>query len=378
MEPSQDVINTDPHYLHLSYIHLWTISHCLCVQTFDDLKMKKTIAILGATGTQGASVVDAFRTSPDWHIRALTRDPTSAKAEAIPRSERMTVVKADLNDWFSLLAAFEGCDAVFAVTDYWAPFSNARLRKQHAVGPDPGKAFREWAYEEEINHGKNIAKAATVCAVNGKLKHFIWSGLPSPKKYSNGKYSGIYHFDSKAEITEHIRKYYPALAKVMSVLFVGFYASNMLVSQMMKPLKQEDGTFLVPRLCDGDAKHPFIITREHTGPLAKALIEAAPGKTLLGYTAMLSWREMTEMWARATGQTAVFREVGLEEFKKQFPVEGEELLSATYSAEFGYAGRDPAVIEPPALGFRNDLGAIEVWMGKQDWSSVLGAASHST
>jgi NAD(P)-dependent dehydrogenase (short-subunit alcohol dehydrogenase family) len=367
-----------PNRVILGSSYLSITSHCLCLQVFNKIRMKKTIAILGATGTQGASVVDAFHASPDWHIRALTRNPTSAKAQAIPKSERITILKADTSDWFSLLAAFEGCDAIFAVTDYWAPFSNARLRKQHAVGPDPGKALREWAYEDEINHGKNIAKAATVCAVNGKLKHFIWSGLPSPKQYSNGKYSGIYHFDSKAEITEHIKKYYPALAKVMSVLFVGFYASNMLVSQLMKPLKREDGTFLVQRLCDGDAKHPFIITREHTGPLAKALIEAAPGKTLLGYTAMVSWREMTEMWARATGQTAVFREIGLEEFKKQFPVEGEELLSATYSAEFGYAGRDPTVIDPPAMGFKNGPEVIEAWMGKQDWSSVLDTASQNT
>ena len=68
--------------------------------------MKKTIAILGATGTQGASVVDAFRDLPDWHIRAVTRDPTSAKAQAIPKSDRITVVKADASDWFSLLSAF--------------------------------------------------------------------------------------------------------------------------------------------------------------------------------------------------------------------------------------------------------------------------------
>lgn len=333
--------------------------------------MKKTIAILGATGTQGASVVDAFLASSDWHIRALTRNPASAKAQAIPKSEYVTVEQADTTNWLSLLAVFEGCDAIFAVTDYWAPFFNSELRKQHAVGPDPGKAIREWAYEDEINHGKNIAKAASVCALNGKLKHFIWSGLPSPKKYSNGKYQGIYHFDSKAEITDHINKYYPTLSTVMSVLYVGFYASNMLVSQLMKPIKQEDSTFLVQRLCDGDAKHPFIITRNDTGPLVKALTETEPGKTLLGYTAMVSWREMTEMWARATSQTATFREVSLEDFKKQFPVEGEELLSATYSAEFGYAGRDPAVIEPPKLGFNNDPGAIEAWMAKQDWSSVL-------
>jgi hypothetical protein len=337
--------------------------------------VKKTIAILGATGTQGASVVDTFRVLPDWHIRALTRDPTSAKAQALPKSDSITVVKADTSDWFSLLMAFDGCDAIFAVTDYWAPFFDPSLRKKHAVGPDPGKALREWAYEDEINHGKNIAKAATVCAVNGKLKHFIWSGLPSPKRYSSGKYAGIYHFDSKAEITEYIKQYYPALARIMNVLYVGFYVSNMLVSQLMKPVKQEDGSFLVQRLCDGDVKHPFIITREHTGRLAKGLIETTPGKTLLGYTAMVSWREMTEMWSRATGQPATFREVSLEDFKKQYPVEGEELLSATYSAEFGYAGGDPSVIKPMELGFKDDPEAIEAWMGKQDWSAILGPTS---
>lgn len=336
--------------------------------------MKKIVAVLGATGTQGASVVDAFLSSSDWHIRALTRNPSSAKARAIPKSERITIIQADTSDWFSLLAAFEGCDAIFAVTDYWAPFANAQLRQKHATGPKPGEALREWAYHDEIDHGKSIVRAATIGAVNGKLKHFIWSGLPSAKKCSNGKYQGIYHFDSKAEITEYIKQYYPALAKVMSVLYVGFYASNMIVSPMMKPIKQEDGSFLVQRLCDGDAKHPFIITRDHTGPLAKALVETDPGKMLLGYNAMVSWKEMTEIWARATGQDALYREVSLEDFKKQFPVEGEELLSATYSAEFGYAGHDPTVITPQALGFKDDPKIIETWMKKQDWSAVLNTA----
>lgn len=337
--------------------------------------MVKSVAILGATGTQGASVVDAFLSSSDWHIRALTRNCNSAKAQAIPKSDRLTIIQADTDDRASLLTAFENCDAIFAVTDYWAPFLSPELRKQHAIGPHPGEALRKWAYNNEIRHGKNIVHAAAICAENGTLKHFIWSGLPSVTKYSKGKYHGVYHFDSKAEVTEYIRNEQPRLARAMSVLYVGFYASNMLVSQLMKPMKQGDGTFLVQRLCDGNAKHPFILTRQDTGPLAKGLVETEPGKTLLGYTAMVSWRQMTEMWARATGQTATFREVSLEDFKKQFPVEGEELLSATYSAEFGYAGRDPDVIEPPALGFKDDPDAIEAWMRKQDWSLILDAKS---
>ena len=333
--------------------------------------MVKTIAILGATGTQGASVVDAFLASHNWHIRALTRNPNSTRAQNIPKSDRITILQADTTDESSLFAAFEDCDAIFAVTDYWAPFSNPTLRKQHAVGPNPGEAIRKWAYDDEIRHGKNIANAAAVYAGKGTLKHFIWSGLPSPTKYSKGKYHDIYQFDSKAKITEYIKHEQPHLAKVMSVLLVGFYASNILLSKLMHPIKREDHTFLVQRLCNGDAKHLFIITRIDTGPLVKVLTETEPGKTLLGYTAMVSWRQMTEMWAKATGQTATFREVDLEDFKKQFPVEGEELLSATYSAEFGYAGSDPEVIEPPALGFKDDPKAIETWMGEQDWSAVL-------
>jgi hypothetical protein len=48
--------------------------------------------------------------------------------------------------------------------------------------------------------------------------------------------------------------------------------------------------------------------------------------------------------------TVEFRELSLGELRKQFSVKGEELLSAKCSAVFGYAGGDPAVIEPNDLG----------------------------
>jgi len=100
---------------------------------------------------------------------------------------------------------------------------------------------------------------------------------------------------------------------------------------------------VVQRICRDDAKHPFIITNQDIGPFTKALLDAKPGKT-----AMLSWVEMAQLSRKAIDQIAKFRELGLEELREQFPVKGEELLSAKYSAEFGHAGG-----EPNDLGFQN-------------------------
>jgi uncharacterized protein YbjT (DUF2867 family) len=44
---------------------------------------KKLIVILGATGNQGGSVAEVFLQEPEWRVRAVTRNPASAKAQAL-------------------------------------------------------------------------------------------------------------------------------------------------------------------------------------------------------------------------------------------------------------------------------------------------------
>ncbi len=118
-------------------------------------------------------------------------------------------------------------------------------------------------------------------------------------------------------------------------------------------------------------KLPFIVTRKDTGPLVNSLLDSPPGKTLLAYTAMLSFNEIAEMWSCATGLPAKHRLVTMEEVKKQFPNEGEETNSVMYAAEYGYAGGEPGVIEPDVLGFQARPGDIEAWMREQDWSLTI-------
>lgn len=158
--------------------------------------MPQTIVVLGATGTQGASVVDAFLPlGPKWQVRAVTQNPELAAAKS---SRGVKVVTADIGNVSTLYKAFAGATTIFVVTDYWSPFFSS---------PCPeipkGQPLREYGYDNELKHGQNIADAAA--AIN-TLTYFIWSTLLSPKKASNGKYSGIYHFGSKGAITDYIRE----------------------------------------------------------------------------------------------------------------------------------------------------------------------------
>lgn len=80
--------------------------------------MPQTIVVLGATGTQGASVVDSFlQLAPKWQIRAVTRNPDSAAGRALS-AKGVELVKADTDEVLTLKSALAGADAIFAVTDY--------------------------------------------------------------------------------------------------------------------------------------------------------------------------------------------------------------------------------------------------------------------
>jgi uncharacterized protein YbjT (DUF2867 family) len=101
----------------------------------------------------------------------------------------------------------DGCWGVFAVTSFWEHFA------------------------KELNHGRNLADAAAAAGVG----FYIYSGLPSCRKISDGKYD-VPHFDIKAEVEEHIR------ARRLNAAFthVAFYYENFIGFGMLP--KQADGS----------------------------------------------------------------------------------------------------------------------------------------
>ena len=87
----------------------------------------------------------------------------------------------------------------------------------------PGQSINEYCYNLELQQGKNVADAATTVE---NLDRFILSAVGDVKKLSKGKYTEVYHFDSKAQIVEYVRSKHPSLAVKMSVVQIGVYMSN--------------------------------------------------------------------------------------------------------------------------------------------------------
>ncbi len=181
---------------------------------------KKIIAVVGSTGAQGGSLVEAILSDPNsgFAARAITRDPTKDKARAIA-AKGGEVVQADLDNVESLKKAFAGAYGVYAVTNFWEHFSG----------------------EKEKAQAKNIADAAKAAGVS----HVIWSTLEDTRNLMNAddkrmpmlqdKYR-VPHFDAKAEANA----YFEGLPTTF--LVTSFYWDN-LYSFGLAPKKGADGKY---------------------------------------------------------------------------------------------------------------------------------------
>lgn len=67
--------------------------------------MSKTIAVHGATGTQGGSVVKSLLTS-DWKVIAITRNAVSDAADTL-KAAGAEVMTANFDDEASLVQAYK-------------------------------------------------------------------------------------------------------------------------------------------------------------------------------------------------------------------------------------------------------------------------------
>ncbi len=189
----------------------------------------KLIVVIGATGTQGGSVVETFLNEPGWTIRGLTRNTSSRASQALT-ARGVEMVSANLDDVPSLIAAFEGAHAIFSVTDFWAGFRNPENRSKLA----PGQTMMEWAHDYELQQGKNVLDAA---AQTPTLERLVFSALPYVTKWSKGKYKHVYHFDSEGRAVEYGRSTYPELMTKTSVIQIGIYLTNMLYMPHYQPHK---------------------------------------------------------------------------------------------------------------------------------------------
>ncbi|KIW74229.1 hypothetical protein Z517_12169 [Fonsecaea pedrosoi CBS 271.37] len=337
--------------------------------------MSKLIVVVGATGTQGGSVVDTFLQESGWQVRALTRNANSAAAEKLRAKGVHEVVSASLDDPASLVQAFRGATAIFSVTDFWgAYYDPATTPKATATGLPKNV----WVGQKEEQQGKNVFDAA---AQTQGLQRLIFSGLSNATKWSRGKYTHVYHFDSKARAAEYGQATYPDLWQKTSIIQVGFYLSNVLTYPFMRPQKDADGVYTFSYTGPTDGKLPLIAADEDTGPFTKALISLPEaGKNLIAYREWMSMDEFVALLSRTLGVKMRTKILTMDEVAAGTGIWGslpEDLLlelsdNTNYFVEFGYEGRDdPSVVHPHALGVEVKLPSVEDWIKKQDWSAIL-------
>lgn len=166
--------------------------------------------------SQGGSVAELYAKEAGWKVRGISRDPSKAESWT---AKGVEVVKADLNDTESLVAAFKGANAIFSNTDFWNQFYNPATQEKLK----PGQSINEYCYDVELQQGKNVADAAATVEA---LDRLIMSSVCNVKKLSKGKYTWVYHFDAKANAVEYIQEKYPKLAAKMSIVQIGVYMNN--------------------------------------------------------------------------------------------------------------------------------------------------------
>src|SRR5450631_2128012 len=131
------------------------------------------IAVVGATGNQGSSVVDALL-ARGARVRAVVRDPDKLTARALAdRGVELTV--GDLTDPPSLDSLFDGVDAAFAMTT-----------------PLPGGTEQEAATGIAIADA--AARAGSRAPARGRpgVPHLVFSSVGGAERES-----GVPHFESK-------------------------------------------------------------------------------------------------------------------------------------------------------------------------------------
>ncbi|MEU0479506.1 NmrA family NAD(P)-binding protein [Streptosporangium sp. NPDC006013] len=125
----------------------------------------KTIVVVGATGLQGRAVT-AQLLADGWQVRAMTRDPEAAAARALAQAGA-ELVRAEMEDLASLIAAAEGAYGLFSV--------------QPTVG-SPGTPAG-FSAEDEVRWGHNVADAAHAAGV----RHLVYASLAGAGRHNTEK-----------------------------------------------------------------------------------------------------------------------------------------------------------------------------------------------
>ncbi|KAJ7663503.1 NAD(P)-binding protein [Mycena rosella] len=297
----------------------------------------RPVAVVGATGKQGGNVIKALAESDKpYRIRAFTRDATKPAAKALAKiGVEVVTVSLVVTNREQVFEAFSGADVAFHLDS-----------------------------ERETAEGKLLIDAAKA----GGVSRIVWSGIQSVTEASGGKYTCVYHWDSKAAISEYGRS-----------SGCGFYGSNFLGMNAIMLAKQGDGSFAIRWPTKPSTVLPFIDTVYDYGLFVRQVLEQPvfpDGSEVRTSNENITVEDVALQLSRGTGKQVVFKQISVEEFKANIKSLGfpphiiidlvEHFLNYD---EFGYyAGRATA----SHAGLTRAPRTFAEFVQATDWSPVFG------
>lgn len=311
--------------------------------------MAKLLAVLGATGQQGSSVVDFVvndkELSQTYAVRAVTRDACSDKAKQL--SKKVEVAQADVADRSSLERALTGVHTLYAMTT-------------PAFGVDA------------LNVEYNIIKQIADVAVAKGVAYIIFSTLPSVSKISAGKYKGVTPFDAKALGEDYIRTLPIKSSFYCPGSFMENFASQTFLAP--QPSTDGDGTWIMKRNMNPQAQMPLIDSVGDGGKFVGAIL-ADPdkyiGKTICAATKLYSLTEQADALAKSSGKNIVYRQVSDDELAQSLPAPAVSIFVdyLNYINEFGYFGpKTGELVEWAAAQARGNLSTLEEYFERHPYT----------
>ncbi|KAJ7321976.1 NAD(P)-binding protein [Mycena albidolilacea] len=305
------------------------------------------IAVVGATGLQGGSVIKALSESgKPYRIRGFTRDATKAAAEALKKQGvEMVTLNLVVENKEEVYKAFAGADYAFLVTSFQEHYSK----------------------EREISEGKMLIDATKAAGVKG----VVWSGLSNVAKLSGGKYTNVTNFDGKALVTEYGRASGVPLVDVQAGLYYAGFLKGLLV-------KQPDGTYAISWATKPTTVISMIDVENDFGLYVRWVLEMPvfpDGLEVRTSSENITPEEMARQISEGTGKTVVFKQISVEETAQLlvslgYPPAGaaeiaEEFL---FFDEFGfYGGAETTSTE----GLARPTRTFAEFVKGADWSKAL-------
>jgi len=253
---------------------------------------KPVVAVVGATGCQGGSVVRALMENGSFQVRAITRDPSSSKAKEL-KAQGVQIVKADLCNLEELKNAFRGAAFVYGLTDCYDKSSMEKAKQCNNFG-------------YEFEQGKNIADAAKACNV----QLLVWSTLPNVAERTNGKYRNVFHFDKKNEVEQYIRRNNMPAAFIAPGIFLHYMLD-------LFSTRADDGVLELRMNFAPDKRIHVIDAHRDIGPVVLGLLKNPERYKdfIIPIAVETSINELVQAYQQATGEELRCKRIPADEIK---------------------------------------------------------------